>query len=147
MRILHWVACILIGFYHHCGTGQHAERHGAEAITESGLSHWMWLQHVWDLKAHLQVAHFLQQGHTYSTKTTPPQSVTPFGAIFFQTTGCDPPQSCLYLLWYHLLQYFTIIVPSWRQYPDFLFRNLGQRKLTLRPDWVTYSGLISENWV
>lgn len=48
------------------------------------------------------VAHFLEKGHTYSNKTTPPRSVTPFGAIFFQTTTlCDPSHSCLHLLWYH----------------------------------------------
>ena len=38
-----------------------------------------------DLKAHPTVTHFLQQGHTYFVKSTPPSSATPYEAIFFQT--------------------------------------------------------------
>ena len=37
---------------------------------------------------HLTMAHFLQQGHTYSNKVTSSVSVTPFGSHFF----FKPPQ-------------------------------------------------------
>ena len=39
-----------------------------------------------NLETHPLVTHFLQQGHTYTNTTTQPNSVTLYGAIFFQTT-------------------------------------------------------------
>ena len=74
--------------------GWRAGRHGAGEVTESPtsfrqqkcrLSHWAWLEHIRDLKAHLYSDIFPQKDHTSSNKATPPNSATPFGAIFFQT--------------------------------------------------------------
>lgn len=48
---------------------------------------WAWLEHSY-LKAPPPVTRFLQEGHTHSSKTTPPNHDTPYeprGPIFIQT--------------------------------------------------------------
>jgi hypothetical protein len=40
----------------------------------------------WSLKVHPTVTHFLQQGHIYSSKVTPPNSITPWAKHIQITT-------------------------------------------------------------
>jgi hypothetical protein len=75
----------------------HTGRHGAREVAESStprladsrkrVRHCIWFEQV-RLQIPPPVTHFLQQSHTYSNKTTPPNNVTPYrpmGAIITQT--------------------------------------------------------------
>ena len=52
--------------------------HLALQATESGLRYWASSVIYFTPKPDFVVTHFLQQGHTYSNKITPPKSVTPY---------------------------------------------------------------------
>lgn len=55
--------------------------HLALQATESGLRYWASSVIYYTPKPDFVITHFLQQGHTYSKKTTPPKSVTPYEVI------------------------------------------------------------------
>jgi hypothetical protein len=54
------------------------------------LSHWVKLEHVDVSKPAYTVTHFLQQGHTYSNKDTPPNSATSHGPSIFKPPHFTP---------------------------------------------------------